>query len=134
ELKLEDKVYITNLLKLRPPNNRNPKKEEIERHKQCLIRQIKTINPEIIITLGNFSTKFVLNNFNTKGMDKIPSISKLNGKIQKIRFGNKEIKVIPIYHPAAVLYNPSLKEEFDKAFEKVKGLLENEDRKVKNEL
>lgn len=115
ELSLDD-VYITNILKYRPPKNRDPTKEEIITHTPYLVEQIKVINPKIIATLGNFSTKFVLSGFNQKNMKKIGGISELHGKEFEVELDFTKFKVIPIYHPSAMVYRPKLREEFENDF------------------
>ena len=114
-LSLEE-VYICNILKFRPPKNRDPNIEEIKTHTPYLIKQLKIIDPEIIITLGNYATKFVLANFKAEDMKLIQGISKLHGIIKTISLENKQFKVIPIYHPAAMLYNPRLRDSFERDF------------------
>lgn len=114
-----DDVYIANILKYRPPKNRNPTTEEMIRHTPYLIRQIQAINPKVIITLGNFSTRFVLNNMQVAGMNKIPGISTLHGTIQELSIGKKKRTIIPMYHPAAMLYRPQLREVIEEDFRKV---------------
>lgn len=90
-----DEVYIANVLKCRPPGNRNPQIEEIEACAPFLREQTRTINPEFIVTLGNFATKFVLKTD--------MGITRLHGTLQQAgRF-----KVFPIFHPAAALYDGS---------------------------
>jgi len=117
-------IYIGNILKCRPPKNRNPNKTEIENCTPNLIKQIEIINPKIIITLGNYATKFVLNNFKTEKMQKIEGISKLHGKIKKIKLKNEnEIIIFPIYHPAASFYKPKLKEILETDFKKISKIL-----------
>ena len=91
-LKRED-VFIANVLKCRPPGNRDPRPEEIEVCTPFLREQTRTIDPEFIVTLGNYSTKFILKT--NRG------ITSLHGKLQMAgRF-----KVFPIYHPAAAIYD-----------------------------
>jgi len=111
-----DDVYIANILKYRPPNNRDPSKEEIERHTPYLIDQIKIIHPKVICTLGNYSTKFVLGGFNSDNMKTIGGISTLHGKIIEKELGDLKFSVIPLYHPAAMLYNPRLRTELESDF------------------
>jgi len=111
-----DDVYIANILKYRPPNNRDPSKDEIERHTPYLIDQIKIIQPKVICTLGNYSTKFVLGGFNPESMKTIGGISVLHGKIIKKELGDLKFSVIPLYHPAAMLYNPRLRADMDSDF------------------
>ena len=88
-------VFIANVLKCRPPGNRDPRPEEIELCTPYLREQTRTIDPEFIVTLGNFSTKFILKTE--------VGITRLHGKLQQAgRF-----KVFPIFHPAAALYDGS---------------------------
>ena len=107
-LTIED-VYIANILKYRPPENRNPSIEEINGHTPFLVEQIQIIKPYVICTLGNYSTKFVLAGFNPENMKKIDGISKLHGKPIAITIKNSKFIVVPLYHPAAMLYNPKLR-------------------------
>ena len=109
-----DKVFIANVLKCRPPANRDPDLTEISICKQYLFEQIEIIDPVIICTMGRYSTQLILNT--TEG------ITKLRGNIFKI---NRRL-ILPINHPAAALYAPSrisvLKEDFNRiksVFEKV---------------
>ena len=122
-LSLED-VYIANILKYRPPENRNPNMDEIEAHTPFLIKQIKIIKPKIICTLGNFSTKFVLAGFRSEGMNKIEGISNLHGQTREVFFDSVNIKVMPLYHPAAMLYNGGLRKVLEKDFLKIKNFLD----------
>jgi len=122
-LTIED-VYIANILKYRPPQNRDPTSDEIKSHTPYLVEQIKIIKPRIIATLGNYSTKFVLAGFNPDEMKKIEGISTLHGKhIEKEIDGFKFI-VVPLYHPAAILYKPSLREDLEKDFIGMKEIIE----------
>lgn len=121
-LSLEE-VYIANILKYRPPNNRDPLPEEIARHTPYLLEQIKTIQPKVILTLGNFSTKFVLSGFSVDGMKKIPGVSALHGKVHDVRVDGMIFKVMPLYHPAAMLYKPPLRAVLEEDFQKVAELL-----------
>jgi DNA polymerase len=104
-----EEAYIANILKYRPPKNRNPTTEEIYRHTPYLIEQIKIIRPEIICTLGNYSTKFVLAQFDIPKMKNISGITQLHGRVNPITIDGMKFKVIPLYHPAAMLYNPKLR-------------------------
>ena len=110
----EDDIYITNIVKYRPPGNRDPTKEEIERYAPYLKRQINLIKPKIICTLGNHSTKIVLSGFRIEKLDDIKGISKLRGRVNNLILDDKNYKVIPLYHPAATLYNRSLESVFEK--------------------
>ena len=114
-------VYIANILKYRPPNNRNPNKKEIVQHTPFLIKQIEIINPKIIVPLGNYATKFVLGGFEFN--NNIPSISTIHGKKHNISINKKEYVVIPLYHPAATMYNNSLLSVVKKDFQEIKKVL-----------
>jgi len=113
-------VYITNLLKDRPPNNRDPRKEEIITCAPFLERQIKIINPEIISPLGRFSMCFLMEKFGLE--NKIEPISKIHGKVFRAINLFQEIKIVPLFHPAAALYNPKIKKVMKKDFKIFKKL------------
>ena len=103
-------LYITNLVKVRPPDNRDPKKEEIEAWAPLLDEEIENVDPDIIITLGNFPSKYML--------DTDKGISQIHGRI----FTREGQKIMPVFHPAATLYDrskgPELEKDFRKAFGK----------------
>ncbi|MFT4311892.1 MAG: uracil-DNA glycosylase [Candidatus Woesearchaeota archaeon] len=103
-------VYIANILKYRPPKNANPTVEQMRNHTPYLLRQIDCIKPKIIVTLGNFATKFVLSGFDVSNMKNIDTISKIHGQKHQILIHKKTYLVFPQYHPAALLYNPKLRE------------------------
>ncbi len=115
-----DNVYIANILKYRPPENRNPLPEEIEKHTPWLLRQIEEIKPKVVCSLGNYATKFFLAGCVVKDMDKQEGITKVHGKAKMIEIGGIKIKLIPLFHPAAIIYNQSLKAEWEKDMEIVK--------------
>ncbi|MBD3360118.1 MAG: uracil-DNA glycosylase [Candidatus Buchananbacteria bacterium] len=92
-------VYITNIVKFRPPNNRKPKQSEIEAYASYLDKQIQIINPDIIVCLGNTACQYIFNKYNLS--DKLSGISKIHGKI----FKADDLKIIPFYHPAVAVYN-----------------------------
>lgn len=121
-LTLED-CYIANILKCRPPNNRDPTEEEIRRHTPFLIEQIKMIKPKVIATLGNFSTKFALSGFDVDGMKSIPGITALHGKAREVKVDGMTFKVIPLYHPAAMLYKPPLRKILEEDFKRMAEVL-----------
>lgn len=126
-----DDVYITSILKYRPPNNRNPSLKEIIDHTPYLVDQIRIIKPKVLVPLGNFATRFILNGFSIEGMQKIPGISNLHGKIEEMTFEKSSFLVIALYHPAAVLYNPPLRQTLQKDFKIVQKALE---KKIKGSL
>jgi len=121
-----EKVFITNVVKCRPPENRDPKPNEI---KTCtslyLTRQIALIQPKIIVTLGRHSTAFILSKagFETKTIE---GITQLRGRVYQTRFLDLPITVIPMFHPAAVLHNPKYRQALENDFE----LLKNELKKL----
>jgi DNA polymerase len=109
-----EQVYIANVIKCRPPNNRDPLSEEIDICKKYLYAQIDFINPKIICTLGNFATKLILK----KNM----GITSVRGKL--FRVGGRLI--LPIYHPAAALYTPSYLPSIEKDFVTIKKVLDKQ--------
>ena len=125
DIKRED-VYIGNLVKCRPVTpsleNRAPNLEEIKACSPYLIRQIEIIKPELICTLGNYSTAFILEKYGLK--NRIEGISKIHGKVFEVKSLFTSLKIIPLYHPAVVVYNPNMKEILKKDFEALKVLLE----------
>jgi DNA polymerase len=121
-----DDVYIANVLKYRPPDNRDPSMDEIRAHTPFLTRQITAIAPAVIVTLGNFATKFCLAGFDPSGMNKVPGISNLHGRPKDVRVDDTSYKIMPMYHPAAMLYNPSLRETLCNDFQKLRGLLDGD--------
>lgn len=116
-------IYIANILKYRPPNNRDPNPEEIKAHTPYLVQQIEIIRPKIIITLGNYATRFILANCNSDKMDNIPGITALHGKEKEITINSTTYKVMPMYHPAALIYNQKLKPEAVEDFKRLKDVL-----------
>lgn len=118
-----DDVYIANILKYRPPDNRNPSVDEIRNHTPYLVEQIKIIKPKIICTLGNFSTKFVLAKFDVNNMKSVSGITQLHGKPVEVAVDGLYFTVVPLYHPAAVLYNPKLRKDLQDDFLKLKDML-----------
>ena len=107
-------VFITNILKCRPPNNREPKIEEIRACTPYLERQIKIIRPKVICTLGNYSTAYIFEKYGLK--DRLQGISKIHGKVFEARNLFESVKIIPLYHPAVATYNPNMKEILKKDF------------------
>ena len=118
-----DDVYIANILKCRPPKNRDPSLDEIKLCTPYLIEQIKLIKPKVVATLGNYSTKFVLSGFKPDEMKKVAGISELHGKPKKLKFGDFEFVVVPIYHPAAMMYRPQLKDDFEHDFKVMEKII-----------
>jgi DNA polymerase len=101
-------VFVCNTLKCRPPGNRDPLPVEIERCQEYLLRQVELIEPTVICTLGNFSTKLL--------RGEPTGITRLHGKPEVLTLGSRSVRLYPIYHPAAALYTPrmlgTLREDF----------------------
>ncbi|MEF8847116.1 MAG: uracil-DNA glycosylase family protein, partial [Candidatus Paceibacterota bacterium] len=113
-----EEVYIANVLKDRPPNNRDPKQEEIEACTPYLERQIEIIEPKVIVGLGNFGTKFVMSKYNLEG--KIEGISQIHGEVYPANTLFGSIKIVPMYHPAVATYNANMIETLEEDFEVLK--------------
>ena len=118
-LKRED-IFITNIVKLRPPNNRNPTQEEIKSFAPFLDKQIEIINPKIICCLGNFSTGYIMKKFNLS--NKLQGISKIHGQVFSVSTLFGTIKIIPLYHPAVVTYDANMKDVLKEDFKKLTKL------------
>lgn len=115
-----DEVFIANVLKCRPPGNRDPRPEEIQTCTPYLREQTRSIDPEYIVTLGNFATKFILKTD--------MGITRLHGQLQNAgRF-----KVFPIFHPAAALYDSKKREALENDFVTLGELLKQPDTRKTN--
>ena len=101
-----EQVYITNIVKDRPPRNRDPEPKEINCYGPFLDQQIEIIEPAIIATLGRFSMTYILTKFN---LDSTVTISAAHGQMFEATASYGPIKIIPLYHPAAAIYNQQLK-------------------------
>lgn len=101
-----EEIYITNIVKDRPPENRDPLPEEIEIYGPFLDRQIEIIQPKVIATLGRYSMVYILEKF---GLHDQGTISQLHGKSFEAKASYGPITIIPLYHPAAAIYNQALK-------------------------
>ncbi len=119
-LKRED-VYITNIVKDRPQENRDPTPAEIELYAPFLDRQIEIIKPKVIATLGRFSMVYIRNRLGLK--DLLGPIGEMHGKSFVAKTKNGKVTVIPLYHPAVALYNGSQKELLLKDFQILKKFL-----------
>ena len=112
-LKRED-VYIANVIKCRPPENRNPEPDEVEQCEPFLFRQVDIIKPKVIVTLGTFAAKSLLRS--------TEPISRLRGRVYEYRGA----KLVPTFHPAFLLRNPSCRREVWEDMKKVRALLNGE--------
>lgn len=113
-------VYITNVVKDRPPENRDPSPEEIEIYAPFLDRQINIIRPKILVALGRFSMRYLLDKF---GIDNQEGISKIHGQVFNAEADFGSLKIMPVYHPAASLYHPDTRKALDEDFKKLKEII-----------
>lgn len=111
-------VYITNVVKDRPPSNRDPRANEIELYAPFLIRQIEVIQPKVIATLGRFAMDFILEHFGLAEQD--AKIGDLHGQILEAEAGYGTVAIVPLYHPAAAFYNQDLVDKMEKDYEALK--------------
>ncbi len=94
-------IYITNIVKYRPPSNRDPKPEEKRAFWPFLVRELQIIKPKLIVTLGRHSMEYFLPN---------AKISLAHGQPKRVVFGDTKLVIMPLYHPAAAIYNRDLKQ------------------------
>jgi uracil-DNA glycosylase family 4 len=111
-------VFVANVLKCRPPGNRDPQPDEIEQCEPYLFRQIELIGPRVVATLGNFSTKLL--------SGKPTGITRVHGVEQETTIGGSRVLLYPIYHPAAALYTPAMLKVLEEDFARIPALLECE--------
>jgi DNA polymerase len=110
-----ERVYIANVLKCRPPGNRDPQPDEIEACEAHLFRQIAIIEPKVVATLGNFATKLL--------SGKPAGITRVHGAEQETTLGGRRVLLFPLYHPAAALYTPAMLKVLDADFARLPELL-----------
>lgn len=108
-------IYITNIVKYRPPNNRDPLPEEKKAFWPYLVQQIQVIQPDIIVTLGRHSMEYFLPN---------QKISAIHGEPKRIDFGERKQVILPLFHPAAALYNGGMRETLIEDFSALPIILE----------
>ncbi|WP_218185153.1 uracil-DNA glycosylase [Methanogenium cariaci] len=120
---VRDEVFITNIVKCRPPKNRDPNPEEIEACRPYLDSQLSLIRPMVIVPpLGRFAMRWVLESY---GIAPGPPISEVHGKIFRIQTITGERVVIPVYHPAATIYRPAFREILAADFETIRSVIED---------
>lgn len=107
-------VYISNIVRFRPPKNRQPTPAEIEAFLPYVDLEIEIIQPKLIVTLGRFS----LAKFLPKA-----KISETHGKLQKVKWHNKRFRIFPLYHPAAALRNGRMRSSLEEDFKKIPKIL-----------
>jgi uracil-DNA glycosylase family 4 len=108
-------VYIANVLKCRPPGNRDPQPDEIESCEPHLFRQIELIQPRVVATLGNFATKLL--------SGKQTGITRVHGVEQETTVGGNLVLLYPLYHPAAALYTPAMLQVLQEDFARIPELM-----------
>jgi DNA polymerase len=109
-------VWVCNVLKCRPPGNRDPLPDEIASCEPHLFRQIELIDPKLVATLGNFATKLL--------SGRPQGITRGHGHEQEVTLGSRTVSLYPIYHPAAALYTPSMLKVLEDDFARIPGILE----------
>lgn len=109
-------VFVANVLKCRPPGNRDPLPEEIAACEPHLFHQIELIEPTLVATLGNFATKLL--------SGRPAGITRVHGQEQEVTLGTRNVLLYPIYHPAAALYTPSMLKVLEEDFARIPALLE----------
>jgi uracil-DNA glycosylase len=110
-----DDVFVANVLKCRPPGNRDPQPDEIEACESHLFRQIELIRPTLVATLGNFATKLL--------SGRPAGITKVHGTPQQVTLGGNAVTLYPLYHPAAALYTRSMLSVLEEDFARIPDLL-----------
>jgi DNA polymerase len=110
-----EQVYIANVIKCRPPGNRNPEPDEVEQCEPFLFRQIDAIKPKVIVALGKFAAQSLLRTTDP--------ITRMRGRT----FNYRGATLIPTFHPAYLLRNPSSKREVWEDMKKVRGILQGDD-------
>jgi DNA polymerase len=108
-------VYVANVIKCRPPGNRDPLEEEVAACEPHLFRQIELVQPRVVATLGNFATKLL--------SGRSLGITRVHGSEQEVTLGSSRVLLYPLYHPAAALYTPSMLQVLEQDFGRLPELL-----------
>jgi len=108
-------VFVVNTLKCRPPGNRDPQPEEIDACQDYLLRQVELVEPRVVCTLGNFSTKLLRAD--------LTGITRLHGQSEVRTIGPRVVRLYPLFHPAAALYTPRMLETLREDFARIPKLL-----------
>jgi len=109
-------VFVANVLKCRPPGNRDPLPQEIDSCQDYLFRQLELIQPKVVCTLGNFATKLL--------RDDMTGITRLHGRDELRQVGPRVVRLYPLFHPAAALYTPAMLATLREDFGRIPELLE----------
>jgi len=113
-----DDVYLANVLKCRPPQNRDPLESEIASCEPHLFRQVELVRPRVVATLGNFATKLL--------SGRPYGITRVHGQEHEVTLGGTRVVLFPLYHPAAALYTPSMLQALEGDFSRLPALLGRE--------
>ena len=108
-------VFVANVLKCRPPGNRDPLPQEIDSCQDYLFRQLELIQPKVVCTLGNFATKLL--------RDDMTGITRLHGRDELRQVGPRVVRLYPLFHPAAALYTPAMLATLREDFGRIPELL-----------
>jgi len=109
-------VFVANVLKCRPPGNRDPQPDEIAACEPHLFRQIELLEPVLVATLGNFATKLL--------SGRPAGITRVHGQEQDVTLGARKVLLYPLFHPAAALYTPSMLKVLEEDFARIPALLD----------
>jgi len=109
-------VFVVNVLKCRPPGNRDPLPIEIDNCQEYLVRQVELIEPRVVCTLGNFATKLLRGN--------PAGITRVHGGPEVVTIGSRAVRLYPLFHPAAALYTPRMLQTLEEDFARIPELLE----------
>jgi len=116
-----EEVFITSIVKDRPPKNRDPKPEEIEMYTPFLDRQIEVIRPKIIGALGRHAMRYLMMRYGLE--DKLLTIGEIHGQVFETEINGLKTKIVPVYHPAAVIYSRKLMKDAEEDFKILGSLL-----------
>jgi len=129
-----DDIYVANILKCRPPENRDPLPDEIKAHTPWLLKQIRDMQPKVVCSLGNYATKFFLARGEVDEMKHQAGITQIHGKVREITMDGASFLLIPLFHPAAIIYNRTkLTPLWEADMEIVKNVIRGEDFEVESE-
>lgn len=107
-------IFITNIVKYRPPNNRDPLPDEKKAFWPYMVRQLEIIQPKVVVTLGRHSMEYFLPD---------QKISQIHGQPVGVKVGNIKVTILPLYHPAAAIYNRKLKQTLIDDFNKLPAII-----------